>query len=146
MVRKIAFDAEKCTACRACTIACMDQRDTDLAAGEQPCLWITETEGAGGFSVAARRCRHCAGAPCAAACPTESLYRDEETGLVLYDGEKCVGCRRCEKACPFDAVVFRTGAKGRPVIAKCDGCAERQRAGLLPACVHACLTGAMHLE
>lgn len=77
---------------------------------------------------------HCTDAPCVAACPTGCLRKDEETGLTVYDNSVCIGCHSCLMACPFEAPSFTAAGK----MVKCDGCIERQRHGLLPACVRVC--------
>ena len=75
-----------------------------------------------------------------------ALTRDEETGLVLLDQEKCTGCLQCVEACPFGAIfVIGEGGDG-PAVVKCDLCIERQEQGLGPACVEACPTGALTVK
>lgn len=90
-------------------------------------------------------CRYCDDAPCVKDCPVGCLYKDEETGLTLLEEERCVGCRRCARACPYDAPTFVT-VNGRVRMKKCDGCVERIRNGLEPACVRACPVGALTLD
>ena len=70
------------------------------------------------------------------------LYKDAESGLVLYDTVSCDGCGQCLKSCPMGAISLDCDGK----IQKCDGCIERQRAGKIPACVRVCPTGALYLE
>lgn len=137
------LDLSKCCACSACAVTCMDQNDFDPNAGGPPLRRAFEWERWDGrslecsfFSVA---CMHCENAPCVAACPTGCIVRDEELGLTVFDNAACIGCRSCSMACPFGAPSF--GADGRMI--KCDGCAERLRHGLPPACVKACPTGAL---
>lgn len=139
---KILFelDASLCSACGACAVACMDQNDVDTGAGQQPYRKVYQYESPErelmSFSLS---CMHCADAPCITVCPVGVLYKDEESGLTLYENGRCIGCRLCAKACPYDAPSF--GADGRMV--KCDGCYERIKVGLAPACVHTCPTGAL---
>lgn len=139
------FDAEKCTACGACAIACMDQNDIDVEAGQRPYRRVLIRETQAGRRYLSLACLHCADAPCILACPANCLYRDDKTGLVRYDNTACVGCRACQRACPHDALSFRpTGAqRPREKMEKCHGCLERVEAGLSPACVRACPTGAL---
>jgi Fe-S-cluster-containing hydrogenase component 2 len=47
-------------------------------------------------------CQHCANPPCERVCPTGATYRRED-GLVLIDYDKCIGCKYCMMACPYDA-------------------------------------------
>ncbi|MDR2725523.1 MAG: 4Fe-4S binding protein [Candidatus Adiutrix sp.] len=136
----IALDPERCSACSACSVACMDQNDVDIQAGERPFRhafeWETKKPGADDreyfyFSVS---CRHCEDAPCLLACPTGCISRNLTTGMIIGDTDSCIGCRSCSLACPFGAPGF--GLDGKMV--KCDGCAVRLENGLMPACVRAC--------
>ena len=93
----------------------------------------------------ARRCLHCKNKPCVTACPVGCLYKDPATGLTRYDTTHCIGCHSCAMACPYGAPTFRPTGEGRPreKMEKCHGCLERIQAGLQPACVHSCPTGAL---
>ena len=139
------FDAQKCSACGACAIACMDQNDVDVEHGQQPYrkVYLYECEGEHAYTSIA--CLHCPDAPCVTACPVGCLSKDPETGLTRLNNTNCIGCHSCAMACPYGAPSFRpTGAKRpREKMEKCHGCLERIQAGLTPACVHACPTGAL---
>lgn len=139
------FDPVKCSACGACAIACMDQNDIDLSAGMQPFRKVYLKESATDRLYLSISCMHCPDAPCAAACRLGCIRHDEATGLTLADTTKCVGCRMCAKACPYDAITFRPTGEARPKakMEKCHGCLERIQAGLDPACVQSCPTGAL---
>jgi carbon-monoxide dehydrogenase iron sulfur subunit len=79
-------------------------------------------------------------------CPTESLFRDENSGSVLIDYRKCIGCFVCAMACPFGIIQFRkvrVADLNRDVNAKCDNCIERLNEGRIPACAEACKTSAL---
>jgi len=76
-----------------------------------------------------------------AACPSGCLYKDEETGLTLFNTQYCIGCHSCSMACPFGAPTFGPDGKMK----KCDGCINRIKAGLEPACVRGCTFGALML-
>lgn len=142
---KMIFDLspEKCSACCACVLACMDQNDIDATNKQHPFRNAAALEfGAGNtaqFSYLSIACMHCQDAPCIVGCPVGCLYKDEETGLTLYDNTNCIGCHSCSMACPFGAPSFN--AEGKMV--KCNGCIERLRVGLTPACVRVCPTGAL---
>ena len=84
-------------------------------------------------------CMHCEDAPCVLACPTTALQRSGEPAVVRVDAGLCIGCHGCAIACPYG--VPRFGADGR--MHKCDLCADRVAAGLEPACVRVCPTGAL---
>ena len=131
----------RCIACGACAVACMDENDLDT-----PLRRCTVTETGEGMAVtvgySSESCMHCPDAPCMDVCPSGCIYRDGQTGFVLWDNTNCVGCRRCFGACPVGAPVF--GADGKMV--KCHGCRERVKAGLLPACVKVCPMDALALR
>ena len=63
-----------------------------------------------------------------------AMQKDDQTGEVLCDTDKCVGCWMCVMVCPFGAV-----QPGEVYVVKCDGCPEREE----PGCVDACPTGAL---
>jgi dimethyl sulfoxide reductase iron-sulfur subunit len=102
-------------------------------------------------------CMHCQNAPCLEACPTGATYRGEG-GLVLVDDNRCVGCRYCIIACPYEARSYNSTGPGeyypgqeptkfelanigqhpKGAIEKCNFCASRLREGKVPACVATC--------
>ena len=67
--------------------------------------------------------------------------KDPESGFTLYDTTNCIGCHSCAMACPYGVPAFGPDGKMR----KCDACIERQKAGMAPACVKVCPTGALTL-
>ncbi|MBQ3091071.1 MAG: 4Fe-4S binding protein [Clostridia bacterium] len=138
---KIICEEKNCSGCLACVVACIDQH-YDETAGEALSCRIHEkiTTETGLVRYTTRTCHHCADAPCVKVYPTEALYINE-MGLVIPVRDKCIGCRACEAACPFDIPRF----DGEGKLVKCDGCAARQAHGLLPACVRTCNTGALKL-
>ena len=140
-MKKIELDLSKCCACGACAIACMDQNDIDLSTGIRPfrTVFRQENRKTGKVQYYSIACMHCDGAPCVEACPSGCLYKDEKTGFTLFDNTFCIGCHSCAMACPFGAPTFARDNKMR----KCDGCIDRVGAGLEPACVRACLFGAL---
>ncbi len=139
------FDPDKCSACSSCMIACTDQNDIDLAAGDV-CFrktYNTELKTADGQLYCAylsTACMHCVDAPCVSACPVGCISKDPETGFTVYDNTNCIGCKSCAMACPFGAPRYR---KEDGKMVKCDGCNERVKAGMKPACVRACSFGAL---
>lgn len=139
------FDPQKCSACGACAIACMDQNDVDVEAGMQPYRKVYEYESATERVYISIACLHCPDAPCVTACPVGCIYKDAETGLTLYHTDNCVGCHSCAMACPYGAPTFRPPGAKRPreKMEKCHGCVERIKVGKQPACVHSCPTGAL---
>ena len=85
------------------------------------------------------RCNQCTDAPCVTACPTEAMYKRPD-GIVDFDKEICIGCKACMAACPYDAIFINPEDHSAE---KCNMCAHRIDAGLEPACVSVCPTGAI---
>jgi Fe-S-cluster-containing dehydrogenase component/formate-dependent nitrite reductase membrane component NrfD len=80
------------------------------------------------------RCNHCADAPCTEICPVTALYTRPD-GIVDFDNDRCIGCKACMQACPYDALYIDPTTH---TAAKCNFCAHRVDRGLEPACVVAC--------
>ena len=145
MPYKIKFDRTKCISCGTCSIACMDQCDKDVTTCSLHRVVHTFDDISDGkvniyhISVG---CMHCRDAACIKACPRKCIERDLESGLVKIDRKRCVGCKLCAKACPLGAIGFDADGKA----SKCDGCAERLKLGLTPACAKACQNHAITFE
>ncbi|MGN6575259.1 MAG: 4Fe-4S dicluster domain-containing protein [Nocardioides sp.] len=82
------------------------------------------------------RCNHCTDAPCVKICPTQALFKRDD-GIVDFDNERCIGCKSCMQACPYDAIYIDADTH---TAAKCNLCAHRVDEGLEPACVVVCPT------
>ncbi len=140
----IIYDPDKCCACGACSVACLDQNDLDPTAGQSAFRWVTEYEDLkgerGNCAYLSISCRHCTDAPCVTGCPVGCLQKDPETGMTVYDRSKCIGCHSCSMACPFGVPSF-SESDGKMI--KCDGCYVRLQNGMQPACVRACAFGAL---
>ena len=131
------LDMDRCCACGACAVACMDQNDIEITE-EPPLRKVFAMEGTNGHAYISVACMHCEDAPCIVACPVGCLSKDER-GLTVYDSTSCIGCHSCAMACPFGAPTYNRFGK----MQKCDGCAERLSHGLEPACVRTCSLGAL---
>lgn len=142
----IEFDPERCVGCGACAVACMDQNDLDPQNPMDMFRKVSVMEDGSGadtrFTYLSMACMHCNNAPCIAACPCGCISKDPETGFTVYDTTNCIGCRSCSMACPFAAPIFGPDGKMR----KCDGCNERVKNGLEPACVRVCPFDALTLQ
>ena len=147
------FDPDRCSACGACAIACMDQNDVETEAGQQPYRKVYQYESRAGELVSISiACLHCPDAPCVAACPAGVLYKDPETGLTCYDNTNCIGCHSCSMACPYGAISLESiglpsatsetmaQKSMRSVAVRCDLCKDwmKREGKSVPACVEAC--------
>lgn len=83
------------------------------------------------------QCMHCDHPACVSACIV-GAFSKEENGSVIWDTDKCIGCRYCMAACPFQVPAFEYGKAIQPEIRKCDFCISRTRENQLPACVDIC--------
>ena len=129
------IDNRKCIGCHACTTACKSEHDVPVGVNR---TWVKQVE-KGEFPNTRRlfsvmRCNHCTDAPCVEICPTEALFfRDD--GIVDFDKGRCIGCKSCMQACPYDALYIDPETQ---TAAKCNYCAHRIDIGLEPACVNVC--------
>jgi anaerobic dimethyl sulfoxide reductase subunit B (iron-sulfur subunit) len=138
------FEQKHCVGCKTCQVACKDKND--LAVGQ---LFRKVYEIAGGsyqergqavfadvfaFWVSIS-CNHCIHPICVEQCPTGALQKRFEDGIVQIDQERCIGCLRCVKSCPYEAPQYNpvTGKVG-----KCDFCCDLLAVGKPPVCVAAC--------
>lgn len=147
MSYQIRFYPERCVACGACSVACMDQYDILVKEGMRPLRRVYQVEsyeasGKAHIGYYSASCEHCDDAPCMDACPAGCLSRDPVTGFIVFDNTDCTGCQSCFRVCPYEAPTL--DCKGKMV--KCDGCSERVKAGLLPACVLICPFDALKLQ
>lgn len=126
-----------CIGCRACEIACKDKNG--LAAGPR-FRRVQYIEGGKFPEVFAYKvnmsCNHCAEPACLPTCPTGAIWKHKENGVVDIDSTLCIGCRRCEAACPFGAPQFDP-ADG--LVKKCNMCIDELESGRKPYCVMACM-------
>jgi len=83
------------------------------------------------------QCMHCDHPACVSACIV-GAFSKEENGSVIWDTDKCIGCRYCMAACPFQVPAFEFRKAIQPEIRKCDFCFARTRENKLPACVEIC--------
>ena len=129
------IDNRKCIGCHACTTACKSEHQVPVGVNR---TWVKQVE-KGEFPNTRRlfsvmRCNHCTDAPCVEICPVEALFfRDD--GIVDFDKDRCIGCKSCMQACPYDALYIDPETS---TAAKCNYCAHRIDVGLEPACVNVC--------
>jgi len=156
----IKYDSSKCTACKGCQVACKqwNQLSAPLVAEEYeftksfqspldlaPNTWLiinfseVDKEVGIDWNFMRNSCFHCTEAACEMACPVGAITH-KESGAVVIDEEKCIGCRYCVASCPF-AVPRWDEARNKTY--KCWQCFDRTSAERAPACVGICPTGAL---
>lgn len=157
------IDKKNCIACHSCAVACKVENNLpdgnwwnriltnggpnmDSPAGTYPDLTIETIPMA---------CQHCENPACVKVCPVGATYKDEATGVVRQDYDKCIGCRMCMSACPYTgvrsfnweepeyAIGQPMGALDIPVhqkqvVEKCTMCWHRLAKGQIPACIEPC--------
>jgi Fe-S-cluster-containing hydrogenase component 2 len=116
MSKVLTYDYSKCTACRACELACSMRHQEEFNPARSRIHTIIFPEEAVYIPLA---CTQCEDAWCAKSCPAGAITHNDDLGVWWVDIQKCVGCRMCEMACPFGdiAVNPRTGKAE-----KCDLC------------------------
>jgi anaerobic carbon-monoxide dehydrogenase iron sulfur subunit len=144
---------ERCVGCKQCEAACAVahslSKNLFWAVFETPAPKprIHAEPGLALNTSFPNKCRHCNPAPCLMACPTGAIYRATESpDTVLINTRKCIACGMCAMVCPFDVITYFASAEApeKPAVAiKCDNCIERQRQGMIPACVESCKVGAL---
>jgi tetrathionate reductase subunit B len=134
------IDLSLCIGCNACAVACKQENSIPLTKFN---TWVESWDVKKGDNVyranVPKQCNHCKDAPCVSVCPTTASHIDPETGIVLVDRDKCIGCKYCMVACPY-SVRWVDDATGE--VEKCTFCYHRTSQGLLPACVATCVTQA----
>ena len=136
MSKAILVDTTKCIGCMACVGACKEtnglpaSEETELSANT-----FNVVQSHSGVFVR-RFCMHCQDPTCASVCPVGALKKTA-AGPVVYDEDRCMGCRYCMMACPFGIPRYEW-AVALPKVKKCTMCAPRQAKGLIPACVEIC--------
>jgi molybdopterin-containing oxidoreductase family iron-sulfur binding subunit len=164
----MVVDTKRCVGCFACAVACKSKNN--LPNG----IWYNRVECEGGdfydtpkgsyeagysMRYLTVSCQHCASPACMAVCPAGAIaVRDD--GIVTQDNEKCIGCKLCMDACPYDARVFNESQPAYYVdfpvgdwdapehlankVEKCTFCANRIDRGEAPACMVLCPARARH--
>jgi dimethyl sulfoxide reductase iron-sulfur subunit len=162
----MVVDLDKCMGCWTCAVACKQENNVpegmfylrvltiggdniDVPAGTFPDLSL---------AYQTTNCFHCDNPPCVKACPVQATYK-QDNGLVAVDYDRCIGCRYCMVACPYDNRVFNwrdpvqdpaadvapvgyVEPRHKGVVEKCTFCDHRVAEGLEPRCVVVCPAGA----
>jgi formate dehydrogenase iron-sulfur subunit len=150
----VLVDTTLCVGCRGCEAACAESNGLPPPAegasvleerretAQQVFTVVNRFEKAPGIErYVKRQCMHCVAPACASACPVKAMVK-LPTGPVVYDASRCMGCRYCMIACPFDIPKYEYESIA-PRVRKCTFCAQRQAEGKLPACAEVCPSGAL---
>lgn len=127
---------EYCMACHLCEVYCQLQgsgtadllKAFGVGTAKPNAKLKIATHGNVALSI---RCQQCWDAPCLDACLTGCLSRNQESGLIDIDEERCMGCWTCMLACPYGAI---KQDRQRKKIIRCDLCQGEEE----PACVRHC--------
>jgi len=126
MDKVIVVDPDRCTGCKVCELICSLHHEDEINPMKSRInIMSWEVEGIDIPMI----CQQCEDAPCQTVCPTRAIYLNEETGALLIDDAKCIGCRMCLSACPFGAPSVLPDTKK---VVKCDLCSGE------PQCVEFC--------
>jgi Fe-S-cluster-containing dehydrogenase component len=166
----MAIDLDRCIGCQYCLWACQAVNDVPYDHMRWNVGFEEKTEGGTEFFMT-RPCLHCSEAPCVKVCPVGATWIRED-GIVAMDYDRCIGCRYCEVACPYDVRRFNWAPvvgknanvptwgtpeverRPRGVVEKCTFCVQRIDRGMAegltpgvdaqatPACVNECPVGA----
>ena len=145
----VLYDSTRCVGCQGCESVCAEEHglpepapdDVPVSgavrkANENRRTVINVYNTSKGEVYVKNQCLHCNQPACDSACLTRAMSKTKE-GPVIWNGEKCMGCRYCMVFCPFDVPKFEYHSSN-PKIVKCNMCYDRVIEGKLPACVEAC--------
>jgi formate dehydrogenase iron-sulfur subunit len=141
----ILIDVTRCIACEKCVLACVERNELNPKLAERDRAVIDDGLSANRLSTihkvddgrfARKSCMHCLEPSCVSACLVGGISKTAE-GPVVYDPDKCIGCRYCMLACPFHIPRYQWD-KIAPFMIKCDMCNDRILQNRPPACVEAC--------
>lgn len=148
----VLVDLTECIGCRLCEYACAEANGNPHepieAYDDQSVFEKVRWPSAEQFNVVNRagseetkpvhlkvQCMHCEDPPCVSACLVRAMQKSPD-GPVTYDASRCIGCRYCMVACPFERLAYEYGSALTPRVRKCEMCAHRE--GQRPACVEIC--------
>lgn len=160
----MAIDLKRCVGCHTCSVACKVANNLPNE------IWYNRVLTVGGEAMDTAagtfpnnklqflpvNCQHCENPACVKACPVGATYKREEDGIVIQDPDKCIGCRYCMVACPYNGVRqfnwkkpeyyidFPLGDENAlqnqyNTVSKCNFCAHRLAEGKVPACMELCI-------
>jgi len=129
------IDLRRCLGCHSCAVACKSENDVRLGVFR---TWVKIVE-KGSYPNVRRvfvpsLCNNCERPVCVTVCPVKATYQRPD-GIVMIDEHRCIGCKYCIAACPYDV---RHVNPVKKIVQKCYWCFHRVDAGLVPACVNTC--------
>lgn len=135
------FDQNKCVGCHACVVACINENGFQ-SNGLWRNIYNSNNSHLPTLPVfyLSLACNHCEDAPCLKNCPANAYSKDISTGAVIHHPEKCIGCKYCTWACPYDVPKYNPK---QGIIEKCTFCNHRIEENLKPACALSCPVGAL---
>ena len=154
MPKALIIDTVRCTGCRGCQAACKQWNllpavkttfsPTQTNPPEKNAFTYVNVEfheilkanGDMSWHFVSKRCFHCSSPACVSVCPVGALHK-RDNGPVAWDESRCIGCRYCQNACPFDIPKFEWD-KAYPKIQKCHMCWDSIEDGMEPACAKTC--------
>lgn len=150
----VLVDTTLCVGCRGCEAACAEANELPAPVEGEKVFDEKRDTAQHVFTVVNRhekeagveryvktQCMHCVAPACASACPVQAMVK-LPTGPVVYDASRCMGCRYCMIACPFNVPKYEYESAA-PRVRKCTFCATRQAEGKGPACAEVCPSGAL---
>jgi Fe-S-cluster-containing dehydrogenase component len=157
----MVMDLRECDGCEMCTYSC--QKAHNLKPEQTWIKVYTMTDAAGKTYHMPRTCMECDNSPCLRACPVGASFRSPD-GVVLVDQNRCIGCRLCMAACPYEARYFNWDEPNpaparmpmpttpeypfpqkQGTVGKCTLCSDRLPYGQLPHCVEGCPMGVLYI-
>ena len=161
MSKGVLVDLTRCIGCRGCQVACKEWNEqkarktsfngdfTNPIKLSSDCytrIRFHEQEQSGQpvWSFIKNQCLHCKEPACVSVCPVSALKKTE-AGPVVYEYDRCIGCRYCMMACPFHIPKYEWES-AHPWVQKCTFCSERINDGMIPACIKTCPTGTMFYD
>jgi formate dehydrogenase iron-sulfur subunit len=140
MARAVLYDSTRCVGCRECEKACSSRwnltYNDKVAAEEKLSSHKLTTIRTYGEKFSRKMCMHCIEPTCASVCPV-GAFTKTALGPVVYDEDKCMGCRYCMAACPYQVPVYEWDSR-LPRVRKCDFCSDRAASGQPTRCSEAC--------
>ena len=141
----MVIDLDRCTGCQACVMACKAENNVAAVGAKEAArgrtiswMQVLTEESEERTRFLPRPCLQCDDPPCTRVCPVYATYRNPE-GIVAQIYARCIGCRFCMAACPYNAKYFNwlryqreapgqnpdVSVRSKGVVEKCTFCHHR---------------------